>query len=160
MLLTLEQERAIIFPEGGRAMMKEERCAVLIKQIHTELEKNANNTLRQDDLTMSQISVLVELDKTTDKQLELKRLEQLLHVAQSTAAGIVRRLEQKGFIEGFTSPEDKRVKMVRITPEGLACCRKAEANAQKVETDLTATLTDTERAILTSLLQKVRDSFS
>ena len=63
-------------------------------------------------------------------------------------------------IEGFTSSEDKHVKMVRITPEGLACCRKAEANAQKVETDLTAALTDTERAILVSLLQKVRDSFS
>ena len=108
---------------------------------------------------MSQISVLIELEKAVDKQLELKRLEQSLHVAQSTAAGIVRRLEQKGFIEGFTSPEDKRVKMVRITPEGLSCCRKAEANAQKVETDLTAVLTDTERAILVSLLQKVRDSF-
>ena len=36
-------------------------CAVLIRQIHTELEKNANNSLRQDDLTMSQISVLSEL---------------------------------------------------------------------------------------------------
>ena len=142
-----------------RVIMKEERCAVLIRQIHTELEKNANNTLRQDDLTMSQISVLIELEKAVDKQLELKRLEQSLHVAQSTEAGIVRRLEQKGFIEGFTSPEDKRVKMVRITPEGLSCCHKAEANAQKVETDLTAVLTDTERAILVSLLQKVRDSF-
>lgn len=141
-------------------MMKEERCAVLIKQIHTELEKNANNTLRQDDLTMSQIRVLVELDKAPDKQLELKRLEQVLHVAQSTAAGIVCRLEQKGFIEGFINAEDKRVKMVRITPEGLACCRKAEANAQKVEENLTVTLTDTERSILVSLLQKVRDSFS
>ena len=141
-------------------MAQKDRCAALIRQIHIELEKNANNTLRQDDLTMSQIVVLMELDKTADKQLELKCLEQRLHVAQSTAAGIVRRLEQKGFIEGFTSPEDKRVKMVRITQEGLACCRKAETNAQKVETDLTAALTDTECAILTTLLQKVRDSFS
>lgn len=141
-------------------MAQKDRCAALIRQIHTELEKNANNTLRQDDLTMSQIVVLMELDKTADKQLELKCLEQRLHVTQSTAAGIVRRLEQKGFIEGFTSPEDKRVKMVRITQEGLACCRKAETNAQKVETDLTAALTDTECAILTTLLQKVRDSFS
>ena len=49
--------------------------------------------------------------------------------------------------------------MVRITPAGLACCRKAETNAQKVERDLTAALTDIERAILVNLLQKVRDSF-
>lgn len=135
-------------------------CAVLIRQIHTELEKNANNSLRQDDLTMSQISVLIELAQAEGNQMELKRLEQLLHVAQSTAAGIVRRLEQKGFVEGFGSPEDKRIKMIRITPEGLACCEKAKANAQDAETQLTSALTDTERTILVSLLQKVRDSFS
>ena len=58
-------------------MIKEKQFAVLIKQIHTELEKNANNALRQDDLTMSQINVLLELDKAADKQLELKRLEQM-----------------------------------------------------------------------------------
>jgi len=135
-------------------------CAVLIRQIHTELEKNANNSLRQDDLTMSQISVLIELAQAEGNQMELKRLEQLLHVAQSTAAGIVRRLEQKGFVEGYGSPEDKRIKMIRITPEGLACCEKAWAGAQEAETQLTSALTDTERTILISLLQKVRDSFS
>ena len=135
-------------------------CAVLIRQIHTELEKNANNSLRQDDLTMSQINVLIELAQAEGNQMELKRLEQLLHVAQSTAAGIVRRLEQKGFVEGYGSPEDKRIKMIRITPEGLACCEKAWASAQDAETQLTSSLTDTERTILISLLQKVRDSFS
>ena len=135
-------------------------CAVLIRQIHTELEKNANNSLRQDDLTMSQISVLIELAQAEGNQMELKRLEQLLHVAQSTAAGIVRRLEQKGFVEGYGSPEDKRIKMIRITPEGLASCEKARAGAQDAETQLTSALTDTERTILVSLLQKVRDSFS
>ena len=135
-------------------------CAVLIRQIHTELEKNANNSLRQDDLTMSQINVLIELAQAEGNQMELKRLEQLLHVAQSTAAGIVRRLEQKGFVEGYGSPEDKRIKMIRITPEGLACCEKAWVGAQEVETQLTSALTDTERTILVSLLQKVRDSFS
>ena len=135
-------------------------CAVLIRQIHMELEKNANNSLRQDDLTMSQISVLIELAQAEGNQMELKRLEQLLHVAQSTAAGIVRRLEQKGFVESYGSPEDKRIKMIRITPEGLACCEKARAGAQDAETQLTSALTDTERTILVSLLQKVRDSFS
>ena len=135
-------------------------CAVLIRQIHTELEKNANNSLRQDNLTMSQINVLIEFAQAEGNQMELKRLEQLLHVAQSTAAGIVRRLEQKGFVEGYGSPEDKRIKMIRITPEGLACCEKAWVCAQEAETRLTSSLTDTERTILVSLLQKVRDSFS
>ncbi len=140
-------------------MAEESVCALLIKQIHSELEKNANNSLRRDGLTISQITVLKELDNVDEKQMELKQLERLLHVAQSTAAGIVRRLEQKGFVEGFGNAEDKRIKMIRITPSGLECCRRAEANAIQAETGLTSVLTETERTILVSLLQKVRNSF-
>lgn len=134
-------------------------CASLIKQIHSELEKNANNALRQDDLTLSQISVLMSLSKAEENQLEQKQLEQSLHIAQSTATGIVKRLEQKGFVESFTSSTDKRIKVIRITSLGLAYCKKATINMEKTESELTSALTETEHDILLSLLQKVRDSF-
>ena len=134
-------------------------CAELIKQIHSELEKNANNALRQDDLTIAQISVLMSLSRAEGNQMEQKQLEQSMHIAQSTAAGIVKRLEQKGFIESFTSAYDKRIKMIRITLRGIECCQKAETNMRKTESVLTSVLTETERAILISLLQKIRNSF-
>ena len=54
--------------------MEEGVCAMLIKQIHSELEKNGNNALRSDDLTVSQISALMELDKAEGKQAELRHL--------------------------------------------------------------------------------------
>ncbi|MGN1399545.1 MAG: MarR family winged helix-turn-helix transcriptional regulator [Erysipelotrichaceae bacterium] len=134
-------------------------CAMLFKQIHSELEKNANNTLRKDGLTMSQIRVLMSLSKAEGNQIEQKKLEQSMHIAQSTATGIVKRLQQKGFIEGFTSENDKRIKMIRITPKGMGCFQKAEQNMKKVEAVLTSVLTDTENDILISLLQKIRNSF-
>lgn len=140
-------------------MAEEGACAMLIKQIHGELEKNANNSLRQNGLTMSQISVLMELEKASENQMELKQMERRLHVAQSTAAGIVQRLEQKGFVESFGSEEDKRIKIIRITQSGRECCREAETNMKQAETDLTSALTETEQAILMELLKKVRDSF-
>ena len=140
-------------------MYKENRSAVLIRQIHTEWEKNANNLLRKDDLTLSQINVLMELDKTPGNQMELKEMERRLHVAQSTTAGIVHRLEQKGFVEIFPSAEDRRVKFVRITPEGKRCCDNARVNMRSEEEHFTAALTQEEQAQLTALLQKVWDSF-
>ena len=76
-------------------------CGTLIKQIHDGLEKQANNSLRTQGLTMSQMGVLIELHFSPEKQMPLKELERRLHVAQSTAAGIVARLEQKGFVEGW-----------------------------------------------------------
>ena len=134
-------------------------CGMLFKQISSELAKNANNNLRQDDLTISQISVLMMLRDTADGQARLKEVERSLHVAQSTAAGIVKRLEQKKFVECFTGPDDRRVKMVRITQLGLDCCGKADDNMKEADDGLTRALTETEKEILISLLRKVRDSF-
>ena len=38
-------------------------CGKLIKQIHDELRKNANNAMRGLDITMVQLDALMELDR-------------------------------------------------------------------------------------------------
>ena len=139
-------------------MIAQNSCGACIKQIHDALEKNANNALRHQDLTMAQVGVLLALSGAPDYQLTLKELEHALHVAQSTAAGIVARLEQKGFLEGFWDPSDRRVKMLRLTPAGIECCCEAEDNMKRAERMLLSGLTETEQGILGSLLRKVRDS--
>lgn len=139
--------------------MEERRdCGLLLKQINDELRKNANNALRPLGMTMAQLEALVELDRSPDRQRSLKELEQLLHVAQSTAAGIIARLEQKGLVEGFGDAEDRRVKLVRITPAGSECVRAALHHRAETEGNLLSGLTETERDIFYTLLKKVRDS--
>ena len=133
-------------------------CGSLIKQIHDELEKQGNNAMRPQGLTMAQLGVLLALYGAEGKQLPLKELEGILHVAQSTTAGIVARLEQKGFVEGCGSANDRRIKMVRITESGLLCCQEAERSMEAAEGNLLSALTETERAIFQALLRKVRDS--
>jgi len=139
-------------------MKNEDTCGAVIKQINDELEKRANNALRPHNLTMTQMHMLLILDEASGGQLPLKDLEQRLHVAQSTAAGIVSRLEQKGLIEALGDPQDKRIKKARITAEGMQRCREAEQNMEETEAHILSRLTETERDILLTLLQKVRDS--
>lgn len=139
-------------------MINQNTCGAIIKQIHDELEKNANNVLRPQGLTMAQVGALLVLRDAPEGQCSLKEMEQILHVAQSTAAGIMVRLEQKGLVEGFGSPEDKRIKMVRITSTGEKCCFQAEQSMEETEKRLLSGLTETERSIFNSLLVKVRDS--
>lgn len=97
----------------------------LIKLLHDHLERQANNTSRGKDLTMMQVAVLMKLQEAEQKQLSMKELERKFCVAQSTVAGIISRLEQKGFVEAFGDASDKRIKLVHITPAGEACCREA-----------------------------------
>lgn len=154
-LLTREQQRAIICSKEVKLVKERVTCVALIKQIHDGLEKQANNSLRSQDLTMSQVGVLIELRFSPEKQMALKELERRLHVAQSTAAGIVARLEQKGFVEGFGDASDRRIKMLRITPAGEACCQLADQHMAAFEETLLSGLTEAERTTFVALLERV-----
>ena len=136
-------------------MQKYDLCGALIKKVHDEIEKKANALLRQQDLTLSQMNVLMELEASPNHQLTLKELEGLLHVAQSTTAGIVVRLEQKGFVESFTAESDRRVKKVMLTPAGLQCCKNAASDVKEIEEKLLSGLTEAEKLLFLDLLEKV-----
>lgn len=131
----------------------------LLKQIHDALEKESNQMLKPDDLTMAQIHLLFTLKDREDGTCTLKELEKVLHVAQSTTVGIVKRLEQKGFVERCGDASDKRIKIAKITPAGLDACKQAQEGLQKVEQRLLTGLSEAEVAIFIELLQKVRKSF-
>ena len=139
-------------------MEERQACGKLIKQINDELRKNANNAMRSQDMTVAQLDALLELACAPEKQRTLKELEQSLHVAQSTAAGIIARLEQKGCVEGFGDTTDRRIKLVRITPAGIDCANSAKQGMLEAEAQLLSGLTETERDIFFTLLKKVRDS--
>ena len=129
--------------------------ASLIKQIHDRLEKRANNSLRAQDLTMMQVSVLIALHYSERQQLSMKELERRFGVAQSTVAGIISRLEQKGLVEALSDSEDKRVKLVHITQTGETCCAKAAGAMQEAEETLLDGLSAEERTTLNRLLIRI-----
>ena len=136
-------------------MKKEISTGILIKKIHDNLEKKINHSLKDSDLTMSQMEALVILSEQVSRQMSLKALEHELHVAQSTAAGIVSRLEQKGFIEAYGQSDDKRIKNIRITENGMKYCESAAKDMDKVEKELLKNLTEDEKNTLNQLLGKI-----
>lgn len=139
-------------------MKQENSCALLIKQISDTLKKNANNDMKKTDLTFAQTAVLLALCDKYDKRLSLKELEKILHVAQSTAARIVTKLESKGFVNSFGDASDKRIKYICITPLGEQCCNNAKQRMKENEANLLAPLTETEKNTFINLLQKVKDN--
>lgn len=139
-------------------MEERKACGELLKKINDELEKNANNALRSQDLTLTQLGALLELNSAADGQLTLKELEKRLHIAQSTAAGIVSRLERKALVASFGDLEDRRIKIVKITSAGIERVQKTDSHRIKAEERLLSGLTETEKSIFYSLLKKVCDT--
>ncbi|MCC8102912.1 MAG: hypothetical protein LIP11_11870 [Clostridiales bacterium] len=88
----------------------------------------------------------------------MKTLETHFDVAQSTAAGVIVRLERKGLVEGFVPKEDKRLKYIRLTEAGKELCRTSEQDLEVGEQILVAGLNEEERKEFYRLLLKVNNT--
>lgn len=133
-------------------MARENHTAPLVKKLHDRLEKNANNSLRGQDLTTMQVSFLLELESASEQQRSMKELERHFGIAQPTVAGIVSRLEQKGLVETYIDPADRRMKQVRMTPAGKNCCAEAAIHMEESESTLLKGFTHEEREQFNTLL--------
>lgn len=131
---------------------------LLIKQIHDCLEKKANNALRANGVTMMQVNVLMELQEAPEKQLAMKELERRFQIAQSTVAGIISRLERKGFVEDVRDAADKRIKLVHITEAGEHCCAEASSQKKEAEDAIHQGFSAEDRVILSILLERVLEN--
>lgn len=144
--------------KGGIDMADHVSCGILMKQIGDEMQKRADNKMRSWDMTMAQAGALLALNDAPEKQLSMKQLEKVLCIAQSTTAGIISRLEQKGLVEGYADTVDKRIKLVRITQAGIDRVLETKRDMIHSEEMLLSGLTETERDILYSLLKKIKYS--
>lgn len=140
-------------------MSKNYSCGTLLKQIHEIMEKNANNVLREQELTISQSGVLVLLDEKERKTASFKELEKDFGVSQPTMVGILNRLVQKDFVEVLTDSEDKRIRKAHLTQKGADKCREGYKHMNLAEEQLLKSLTDDEKMEFNRLLLKVRKSF-
>ncbi len=128
---------------------------MLIRQIHNALEKIANSQLKAKDLTLSQMTALVEILKAPTRKLTFKELEKCLSLAQSTTAGLIFRLEQKKLVSVSGDTDDKRIKYVEITPVGEKFCKEAKREIDDTEKKLLENLSAAERENLLSLLEEI-----
>ncbi len=140
-------------------MPKNYSCGTLLKQIHDIMEKNANNILREQGLTISQSGVLILLDEKEGKTATFKELEKDFGVSQPTMVGILNRLVQKDFVEVLTDSEDKRIRKAHLTQKGADKCKEGYKHMKSAEEMLLKCLTDDEKTEFNRLLSKVRKSF-
>lgn len=85
-----------------------------------------NNRLHLNNLTLSQMGLLTNLECRPNGRASMKKLEQLLPVAPSTVVGLVSRLEQKDFLSSHEDAHDRRVKLVELTEKGRKTCNLAK----------------------------------
>ncbi len=132
--------------------------SMLIKLLNEAIERRVNNALRQRKLTLVQVWILRSLNQRADKTYSFKELESILNVAQSTCAGTINRIVAKGFVECFTNPEDRRIKLVRLTETGEKYVKDVEQEINNLNDTLYSGLSTEEIDTFFSLLQRMYDN--
>lgn len=67
-------------------------------------------------VSMAQLNILYILRRSGE--MPMSRLADVLNVSLSNATGLVDRMEERGLLERTRVPEDRRVVLVRLTPDG------------------------------------------
>ena len=136
-----------------------EPIGFLLKCIHDNMDRQANNKLKPCGMTFSQMRLLYYLFKQEGAPPSQKDIEEQLQVSHPTVVGLLKRLEAKGLVRcGFDSA-DRRVKSVYLTQEGRGfICALREHRAQmerRITEGLSAQEVDCLRLLLRRVLENV-----
>ena len=81
-------------------------------------------------------------------------LEAEFRLTHPTVSGLLSRLEQKGFIELRTDPEDRRVKRIYVLEKGRQCHEVMHQTLLENEQRMVAGFTPGEQEIFSDILQR------
>lgn len=124
-----------------------------IRMLHWCTDQIMSDALSQMELTASQSCVMGYLSR--QKQPPCPRdIEEAFEMSHSCAAGILNRLEKKGFIEFRPDTQDRRCKRIYILPKGLACHCHMHETIMDIEQRMVRDFTPEEREQFVRLLDR------
>lgn len=112
-----------------------------------------DNALEKMELTAAQGHVMAFLAHAEHPPCP-RDVEAEFHLTHPTVSGLLSRLEQKGFIEFRTDPEDRRCKRIYVLEKGLKCHELMHQTILKNEQRMTEGFTEEERELFPHLLQQ------
>ena len=127
----------------------------LVKQINNIYEKDFNRMLKSIGITSSQCAVLDYLFHSSKEEITQRDIERHLSLKNPTVTGLLKRLDEKGFILSVPSTTDKRCKNIYLTEKAYDIQKKMEASRKKSGRQLTMGMTQKEVQALKKALEKV-----
>lgn len=136
--------------------MRERRTiGFLIRQINNVYEKDFNQMLKRIGITSSQCEVLDHLFHSSKEEITQRDIERHLNLKNPTVTGLLKRLEEKGFVLIVPSNKDKRCKNIFLTEKAYDIQKKMEASRKKSDRMLTLGMKEKEIQALEKVLEKV-----
>ena len=127
----------------------------IVKQINNVYEKELNERLRKIGITSSQCAVLDYLFRTNKEEVSQRDVEKNLNLKNPTVTGILKRLDEKGYILCVPNANDRRKKNIYLTAKAYDIQRRMDADRRKLDRELTRGMTKREENALRRNLEKL-----
>jgi len=138
-------------------MTDTQRLTQLIVEFYERLSSWEHCVVRDTGVTPTQMHALEILGSHT--ALRMKELAERMGVTTGTLTVLADRLEKAGLIRRKPHEEDRRSILVELTERGHALYREHDELHAQLTRELTAGLTDAERAALGAMLKKMIREF-
>lgn len=112
-----------------------------------------DNALQTMDLTGAQGHIMAYLAHTQTPPCP-RDLEAEFHLTHPTVSGLLSRLEQKGFIELRTDPEDRRCKRIYVLEKGQQCHELMHRTILENEQRMVKDFTNEEQEMFKMFLER------
>lgn len=136
-------------------MQKKRTIGFMFKQINNVYEKEFNNRLRTLGITASQCAVLDYLFDCEKEEVTQRDIEKGLNLRNPTVTGLLKRLDEKGYILSVPSNIDKRCKNIYLTEKAYDIQKRMENQRRKLDKMLTIGMNKKEIEALEKMLNKV-----
>ncbi len=134
---------------------QERRFAFLVTDVGRLCGKRFDDLARASvDLTRAQCRALSHL--ALRGEISQARLADLMDVAPISAGRLLDRMEEGGWIDRRANPDDRRERLVQMTPKARQTLDQARRVGDQITAEALQGLTAEEQDTLVTLLQRVR----
>jgi DNA-binding MarR family transcriptional regulator len=126
-----------------RATMSQIKCA-------------SSERLLRLGVSMAQLHIMYTLQRAGE--MTMSHLADVLNVSLSNATGLIDRMEERGFIERYRVPTDRRIVLVRVTPSGEAMLGEVDALSDELLRSVLGRLSATQLKSVGHAMSALRDA--
>jgi DNA-binding MarR family transcriptional regulator len=150
--------KAAIVPFETTLSVRDCCLCLHVQRAARALARRFDEVLRPFNLTNGQFSLMMSLNRP--KPPGMASVASLLAMDRTTLTAALKPLERRGLVEVTVDPEDRRSRLLSLTPEGMALLARAVPTWERTHAEVEALLPDGDPEGLRENLRALSESSS
>ena len=125
------------------------KISSLLRMIDVRIRMDLDERNEEFQLTSMQVRILGFLIEHDDREINPRDLEHYFRISKPTVTGVLKRLEEKGYLHYEPSGKDLRYKQIVLDDKAYQCAKQLHARFEAMERKLYQGLSDEELELTT-----------